>query len=60
MASADPADGFARVLLRLLQNEGPLALFNGWFPTYCRLGPHACLTFPLFEFMRRSMGLEYL
>ena len=60
MASADPADGFARVLLRLLRNEGPLALFNGWLPTYLRLGPHAILTFPLYECMRRMMGLEYL
>ena len=60
MASTDPADGFARVLLRLLRDEGPLALFNGWVPTYCRLGPHAILTFPLFEAMRRVLGLEYL
>lgn len=60
MASADPADGFASVLLRLLRQEGPLALFNGWLPTYFRLGPHAILTFPLFEAMRRLLGLEYL
>lgn len=60
MASADPADGFVRVLGRLLRNEGPIALFNGWLPTYLRLGPHAILTFPLFEAMRRAMGLDYL
>lgn len=47
MASSDPADGFASILLRLLRHEGPLALFNGWLPTYFRLGPHAILTFPL-------------
>ena len=39
MASSDPSDGLMRVLTRLLRNEGPLALFNGWWPTYCRLGP---------------------
>ena len=60
MASTNPADGFASVLVRLLRNEGPLSLFNGWVPTYLRLGPHAILTFPLFEAMRRMMGLDYL
>ena len=60
MASTNPADGFATVLARLLRHEGPLALFNGWWPTYFRLGPHAILTFPLFEAMRRAMGLDYL
>ena len=60
MASADPADGFVQVLGRLLRNEGPLALFNGWLPTYCRLGPHAILTFPLYEAFRRLLGLDYL
>ena len=60
MASTDPSDGFVTVLRRLLRNEGPLALFNGWVPTYCRLGPHAILTFPLFEAMRRAMGLDYI
>ena len=60
MASADAADGLLSVLARLLRKEGPLALFNGWLPTYLRLGPHAILTFPLFEAMRRGLGLEYL
>jgi hypothetical protein len=48
------------VLLKLLRHEGALSLFNGWWPTYLRLGPHAILTFPLFEAMRRAMGLDYL
>ena len=60
MASTNAADGFGSVLIRLLRNEGPLSLFNGWWPTYLRLGPHAILTFPLFEAMRRWLGLEYL
>ena len=60
MASTNPADGFVEVLARLLRHEGPLALFNGWWPTYLRLGPHAILTFPLFEAMRRALGLDYL
>lgn len=60
MASTNPADNFATVLLRLLRHEGPLALFNGWLPTYFRLGPHAILTFPLLEALRGAAGLKYL
>lgn len=60
MASDLPTDTFATVLARLLRKEGPAALFNGWLPTYCRLGPHACLTFPLLEAMRKALGLEYM
>ena len=60
MASDLPTDTFATVLARLLRKEGPAALFNGWLPTYCHLGPHACLTFPLLEAMRKALGLEYM
>lgn len=60
MASANPADNLATVLVRLLRHEGPLALFNGWLPTYFRLGPHAILTFPLLEALRAAAGLEYM
>jgi len=60
MASANPADTFASVLLRLLRQEGPMALFNGWVPTYLRLGPHAILTFPLLEALRGAAGLAYI
>jgi len=51
--------GFVDALGSLLRNEGPLALFRGWWPAYCRLGPHAILTFPLLEQVRRALGLEY-
>ena len=30
----------------------------GWWPAYCRLAPHAILTFPLLEQLRRLAGLE--
>jgi len=52
--------GFVDALGSLLRQEGPLALFRGWWPAYCRLGPHAILTFPLLEQMRGFLGLEYL
>lgn len=60
MASDKATDNFVTVLVRLLRHEGPRALFNGWVPTYFRLGPHAILTFPLLEAMRKTLGLQYM
>mmetsp|Transcript_17189 Transcript_17189/g.36405 ORF Transcript_17189/g.36405 Transcript_17189/m.36405 type:complete len:299 (-) Transcript_17189:158-1054(-) len=60
MASEHAGDNLCSVLLRLCRREGVLALFNGWAPTYLRLGPHAVLTFPLFEASRKILGLEYV
>ena len=39
-------------------HTGPAALLAGWWPAYCRLAPHAILTFPLLEQLRRLAGLE--
>jgi len=60
MASEAAGESLGTVLLTLLRTEGPAALWNGWWPTYLRLGPHAILTFPLYEALRRAAGLEYL
>jgi hypothetical protein len=48
----------ASALGALLRSEGAGALLSGWWPAYCRLAPHAILTFPLLEQMRRVAGLE--
>ena len=45
-------------LRSLVAREGPAALLAGWWPAYCRLAPHAILTFPLLEQLRRLAGLE--
>ena len=45
-------------LRSLVTREGPAALLAGWWPAYCRLAPHAILTFPLLEQLRRLAGLE--
>ena len=45
-------------LRSLVAREGPAALFAGWWPAYCRLAPHAILTFPLLEQLRRLAGLS--
>lgn len=52
--------GFTSALRGALAEGGPLALYRGWFPTYCRLAPHAILTFPLLDQVRYLLGLEYI
>ncbi|CAJ1332175.1 unnamed protein product, partial [Effrenium voratum] len=52
--------GFLDALRFTLREEGAASLFRGWWPAYCRLGPHAILTFPLLEQVRKALGLEYL
>ncbi|KAH8232141.1 hypothetical protein KR032_000322 [Drosophila birchii] len=41
--------GTADVLLRVARQEGLFALWKGFTPYYCRLGPHTVLTFILLE-----------
>jgi len=38
--------------LKIVRNEGPIALFKGWTPSYTRLGPHTILTFIFLEQMK--------
>ena len=49
-----------RVFLLILHTEGVAALFRGWLPSYLRLGPHALIAFPVFERLRKELGLDYL
>lgn len=44
----------------ILQKEGLQAMFKGWLPAYLRLGPHALICFPVFEQIRRLLGLNYI
>ncbi|KAJ1457497.1 mitochondrial carrier domain-containing protein [Pelagophyceae sp. CCMP2097] len=55
---ASSSKGFSEALSALLRAEGPAALFSGWWPAYCRLAPHAILTFPLLEQLRVLAGLK--
>ncbi|XP_046413161.1 mitochondrial 2-oxoglutarate/malate carrier protein-like [Neodiprion virginianus] len=43
--------GALDVLGKVVRNEGPLALWKGFFPYYARLGPHTVLTFIFLEQM---------
>jgi len=41
----------------LFREEGVKVFFRGFAPSYLRLGPHALLCFPLFEWLRELAGL---
>ncbi|XP_001357756.2 mitochondrial 2-oxoglutarate/malate carrier protein [Drosophila pseudoobscura] len=46
--------GTTDVLLRVARQEGIFALWKGFTPYYCRLGPHTVLTFILLEQMNQG------
>lgn len=46
--------GAADVLLKLIRNEGVLALWKGFIPYYAKLGPHTVLTFIFLEQLNKS------
>jgi solute carrier family 25 oxoglutarate transporter 11 len=55
--------GAADVLVKVIKNEGPLALWKGFTPYYARLGPHTVLTFVFLEQMngwykRNILGIK--
>ena len=52
-----PAEGLVYTFIVIVKTEGPMALYRGWLPAYLRLGPHALITLPLFEQLRKLMGL---
>ena len=35
----------ASVLMKIVRTEGVTALWKGFWPTYCRIGPHTVITF---------------
>lgn len=41
--------GAVDVLIKVVRQEGPLALWKGFTPYYARLGPHTVLTFIFME-----------
>lgn len=49
-----------QLLAAAVRAEGVSALFRGWVPAYCRLGPHALICMPVFEQMRAFAGVGYV
>jgi hypothetical protein len=48
------------IVMKAYREEGILVFFRGVMPAYLRLGPHALLCFPIFEQLRRFLGLSYV
>eukprot|EP01083_Nonionella_stella_P008057 23240_1 len=46
-------------VIKTAMNDGPMALFRGWVPSYARIGPHFIIAFPLLEQMRKLFGLGW-
>ena len=49
----------ARCLSLAIKEGGFIGLFRGWMPSYCRLGPHSLIQFPLLEQLRLFLGLGH-
>lgn len=47
-----------QVMLLIVRTEGLQGLYKGWFPNWARVGPHTCMTFLLFEQLRRISGIK--
>jgi len=47
-----------QVFLLIIRTEGLRGLYKGWFPNWARVGPHTCMTFLLFEQLRRLSGIK--
>ena len=46
--------GTVDVLMRVARQEGIFALWKGFTPYFCRLGPHTVLTFILLEQLNQA------
>lgn len=47
-----------QVIGMVLKSEGVQGLYKGWLPNWCRIAPHTCITFLLFEQLRRVTGIR--
>eukprot|EP01031_Cornospumella_fuschlensis_P037780 gene37779-45897_t len=53
-------EGLIRLASGIIRKEGVLVLYRGWLPAYFRLGPHAMICFPIFEQIRKLLGLDFI
>lgn len=49
MKITEKLPGMVTVMMSIAKNEGIGALWKGFWPTYCRIGPHTVLTFIINE-----------
>ena len=52
--------GAIDVIMKVVKNEGPTALWKGFTPYYFRLGPHTVLTFIFLEQMNKQYKIRVL
>lgn len=45
-------------VVQTYRRDGPLAFLRGWWPAYCRLGPHTFLSLIMIEKARQLLGLS--
>jgi len=45
---------------KTFKNDGMAGFYKGSLASYLRFGPHFVITFPLYEFVRKSLGLGYV
>ncbi|KYN04269.1 PREDICTED: mitochondrial 2-oxoglutarate/malate carrier protein-like [Cyphomyrmex costatus] len=53
MKSTEKPPGMISVMMSIAKNEGMGALWKGFWPTYCRIGPHTVLTLVINEQLMR-------
>ena len=46
------------LLVITVKNEGPFALWKGFFAQWIRIGPHTLTAFVVLEQLRRLLGME--
>jgi solute carrier family 25 uncoupling protein 8/9 len=54
------SSSFLRHVYLILTQEGARGFFKGWSASYLRIGPQTCITFLIYEQMRRIVGLKQL
>lgn len=57
--SSTASAGALKMMILIVKEEGPRALFKGWLPAYSRLGPQTILTFIFLEMMKKYYRQRY-
>ena len=51
-------DRFFDAAKKILQNEGPMAFYRGFFPIWGRFAPQATLQLVIYDILRNAAGLD--
>ena len=58
--SPSPSSSFLHHVYLIITQEGVKGFFKGWTASYLRIGPQTCITFLIYEQMRKIVGLKQL